>query len=61
MKLEGLCPLTTAEALRRAVTIAPDIDAVVTKRERMTYAELDETVRRLRSALAARGVRRARG
>lgn len=58
MKLEGLCPLTTAEALRRAVTIAPDIDAVVTKRERMTYAELDETVRRLRSALAAHDVRR---
>ncbi|WP_410652790.1 AMP-binding protein [Amycolatopsis sp. cmx-4-54] len=57
MELTGICPLTTDEALRRAVTIAPDVEAVVTAHSRITYAELAAEVARLRSALAGASVR----
>lgn len=57
MELAGICPLTTAEALRRAVAIAPGVEAVVTAHSRVTYAELAADVAEIRSALAAAGVR----
>jgi fatty-acyl-CoA synthase len=56
MKLEGICPLTTAEALRRAVAIAPEIEAVVGPDGRLTFAELEQEVSQLRAALIASGV-----
>ncbi|WP_433272287.1 AMP-binding protein [Actinosynnema sp. CS-041913] len=52
----GICPLTTDAVLRRAATIAPDLEAVVTPQGRTTYAELAAEVPRIRSALAAAGV-----
>ncbi|RKT56122.1 AMP-binding protein [Saccharothrix australiensis] len=54
----GICPLTTDAALRRAATIAPDLEAVVTPHDRVTYAELAAEVARVRSALAAAGIGR---
>ncbi|WP_113701825.1 AMP-binding protein [Nonomuraea lactucae] len=56
MELTGLCPLTTEDALRRAAAIGPDVEAVVTTRGRITYAELADEVARVRAALAAAGV-----
>ena len=38
LDLRGVCPLTTADALRRAVTIGPDVEAVVASDGRVTYA-----------------------
>ena len=35
-----LCPLTTDAALRRAVALAPDVEAIVGPGGRLTYAEL---------------------
>ncbi len=58
MMMEGLCPLTTAEALRRAVTVAPDIEAIVGPDGRLTYAELAAEVAQVRSALIASGVQK---
>ena len=56
--LEGLCPLTTAEALRRAAAIAPDVEAVVASSGRITFAALEREVAAIRAALVAAGVRR---
>ena len=58
MDLKAICPLTTTEALRRAVAIAPDVEALVTSDGRLTYAELDRDVAAIAAALAAQGVRR---
>jgi fatty-acyl-CoA synthase len=58
MDLASVCPLTTAGALHRAVTIGPDIEAVVGPTQRLTYSELSEQVARIRAALSAAGVRR---
>ncbi len=58
MQLEGICPLTTAAALARAVAIAPDVEAIVAGDGRLTYAELDREVAALRARLAALGIRR---
>ncbi len=58
MELDGLCPLTTEAALRRAAAIAPDVEAIVGPDGRLTFAALAEEVARLRAALAAAGVGR---
>ncbi len=58
MDLRTLCPLTTAEALRRAAVIGPDVEALVAPDGRITYAELERDVAATASALAAQGVRR---
>lgn len=56
--LDGVCPLTTDEALRRAVTIAPYLDAIVADDARLTFGELYDAVSQVRSALVGMGVRR---
>lgn len=58
MQLETICPLTVADSLARAVAVAPEIEAVVAGDGRLTYAELDAEVARLRAALAALGIAR---
>lgn len=58
MDLTGICPLTTADVLRRAATVVPDVDAVVDETERVDFASLSAEVAVLRSALAAAGVER---
>lgn len=58
MDLSGICPTTTAAALARAVTIAPDIEAIVASDGRLTYRQLSEDVARIASALTAYGVKR---
>ncbi|WP_448955340.1 class I adenylate-forming enzyme family protein [Labrys neptuniae] len=55
--LRAACPLTTADALARAVAIAPDVEAVVASDGRVTYAELDHNVTRIAAALVAQGVK----
>ncbi len=60
-----LCPLTTDAALRRAVALAPDVEAIIghavgtaaAPEARLTYAELAAEVDRIRAGLAAMGVR----
>jgi fatty-acyl-CoA synthase len=56
--LRSICPLTTADALRRAAALAPDVEALVAPDGRITYAELEQRVNRLMPALARLGVRR---
>ena len=46
--LSVVCPLTTAEALARAVAVAPDVEAVVTARRRVSYAALEHDVSSIR-------------
>jgi fatty-acyl-CoA synthase len=58
MDLRIACPLTTAAALRRAVMIGPDVEAVVAPDGRLTYAELERNIAAVSAALAAQGVRR---
>ncbi|GAB3504572.1 AMP-binding protein [Amycolatopsis cihanbeyliensis] len=58
VELAAVCPLTTEDVLRRAVGIAPELEAVVTPQERVGYAELASEVATIRSALAAAGVGR---
>ena len=53
-----LCPLTTDAALRRAVALAPDVEAIVGPGGRLTYAELDAEVARIRAGLHGLGVQR---
>lgn len=57
-ELPDVCPLTTGAALRRAVAVGPEIEAVVSPQGRITYAELNAEVTRIRGALAASGVER---
>jgi len=49
-------PLTPLSFLARAAAVYPDKTAVIHGERRFSYAELDRRVRRLASALAARGV-----
>ncbi|MXP65312.1 fatty-acid--CoA ligase [Roseomonas sp. M0104] len=56
--MEGICPLTGEAALRRAVAIAPEVEAIVAPAGRITYAALAAEVAAIRAALAAAGVRR---
>jgi fatty-acyl-CoA synthase len=56
MNLSDICPLTTASALARAATIGPDVEAIVASDGRLTYAELDREVARIRDALVAVGI-----
>uniref|UniRef100_A0AAU3H3E4 AMP-binding protein n=1 Tax=Streptomyces sp. NBC_01401 TaxID=2903854 RepID=A0AAU3H3E4_9ACTN len=58
MNLRPVCPLTAHEALERAALLAPDVEAVVTADERITYAALAAEVARVRAALAAAGIGR---
>jgi fatty-acyl-CoA synthase len=58
LDLAHICPTTTAAALARAVTIAPDVEAVVASDGRLTYRQLNEDVARIAAALAAHGVTR---
>ncbi|MBN6038090.1 AMP-binding protein [Amycolatopsis sp. 195334CR] len=58
MDLRTACPLTTHEALARAALLAPDVEAVVTADERITYGELAAAVDRIRDALVAAGIGR---
>ena len=56
--LRTACPLTTHEVLARAALLAPDVEAVVTATERITYGELAALVPRIRAGLAAAGIGR---
>ncbi|MBB4913705.1 AMP-binding protein [Streptosporangium saharense] len=56
MDLRTACPLTPHEALDRAALLAPDVEAVVTPDDRITYAELAGEVARIRAALTAAGI-----
>ncbi|MCX4791784.1 AMP-binding protein [Streptomyces sp. NBC_01221] len=56
MNLRQTCPLTAHEALERAALLAPDVEAVVTAEERLTYGALAAEVTRIRAALAAAGI-----
>jgi fatty-acyl-CoA synthase len=58
LDLTAVCPLTAADALRRAVTIAPDLEAVVGPHRRVTFEQLDGEVQRIRRALRKAGIRR---
>lgn len=58
IELEGICPLTTAEALRRAAMLAHDLEAVVAPDGRATFGELAEEVAHVSAALAAAGIGR---
>lgn len=51
-----LCPLTTDAALRRAVALAPDVEAIVGPGGRLTYAELEAEVAAIRAGLHGLGV-----
>ena len=51
-----LCPLTTDAALRRAVALAPDVEAIVGPGGRLTYAELEAEVTAIRAGLHGLGV-----
>jgi fatty-acyl-CoA synthase len=57
MNLHVCCPLTTADALRRAAIIGPDVEAMVAPDGRRTYAELERDVAATAAALAVQGVR----
>ena len=56
--LTGVCPLTTESALHRAAIVGGEVEAVVTRSARITYAELSAEVATIRAALAASGVGR---
>ena len=58
MDLRTACPLTAHEALDRAALLAPDVEAVVTEQERITFGELAADVTRIRAALVGAGVGR---
>jgi fatty-acyl-CoA synthase len=58
MDLPRICPITTEDALQRAVAIAPEVEAIVSPAGRITFAALAEESARIRAALAAAGVKR---
>lgn len=58
LDLDLICPLTTASALARAVSIAPDVEAIVAPDGRITYQELASRVSSIRAGLVAQGVRK---
>lgn len=55
--LSGASPLTIAATMDRVVRCYPDAEAVVDSVLRLTYRELDDTVRRFVTQLRAEGVR----
>ncbi|NTT87891.1 AMP-binding protein [Tabrizicola fusiformis] len=57
MMIGPLCPTTVQDALVRAATLAPDLEAIVAPDGRMTFGELGVEVARVRAALASSGVR----
>lgn len=58
MNLASMCPLTTQDALNRALAVAPEVEAVVAADGRLTYAELAAKVAETRAALVAAGIGR---
>ncbi|MGG5817374.1 AMP-binding protein [Falsiroseomonas sp. HW251] len=58
MDLSRICPVTTQDALDRAVAIAPDVEAIVAPAGRVTFGALAEEVARIRAGLVAAGVKR---
>lgn len=56
--IDSLCPVTVQDALARAATLAPDVEALVAPDGRVTFAELAEQVARLRAALHGLGVQK---
>ncbi|CVI62507.1 class I adenylate-forming enzyme family protein [Agrobacterium leguminum] len=52
----GACPLTITATLDRVVRCYPDAEAVVDSATRLTYRELDETVRRFVTQLRIEGI-----
>ncbi|MBZ6198842.1 AMP-binding protein [Streptomyces olivaceus] len=58
LDLAAACPLTAHAALERAALLAPDVEAVVTAAERITYRDLAAEVVRVRAALTAAGIGR---
>ena len=58
MNVDAMCPVTVADSLARAVATAPEIEALVAGDGRLTYAELDADVARLRAALVSAGIGR---
>lgn len=56
--IDRFCPVTVNDALARAVTLAPDVEAVVAPDGRLTFAQLAEEVERIRSSLVGLGVAR---
>lgn len=56
MNQSELCAQTTAAALERAITLCPDVEAIVGPDGRVTYAELGARVAEIRAALVAAGV-----
>jgi fatty-acyl-CoA synthase len=53
-----LCAVTIADALARARSLVPEVEAIVAPDGRLTYAQLDAEVKRVRAALWVAGVRR---
>lgn len=53
----AVCPLTTADALRRAAILAPDVEAVVDSTRRVSFRELEREVGLIQTALERAGVR----
>ncbi|WP_158743499.1 AMP-binding protein [Acidisphaera sp. L21] len=56
MNLASMCPLTTDDALRRAIAVAPEVEAIVASDGRLSYAQLGAAVAKTRAALTAAGV-----
>lgn len=54
--IDEICPVTTADVLRRAALAVPDNEAFVAGGTRRTFATLADDVGRARAALAASGV-----
>lgn len=54
--VSDLCPVTVQAALKRAASLAPDVEAIVGPDGRLTFAELEAEVARVRAALAVSGV-----
>ncbi|WP_217578694.1 class I adenylate-forming enzyme family protein [Mesorhizobium sp. GbtcB19] len=58
LELEGLFPLTVADALRRTAATAPDIEAIVAPDGRITWGALADDVARVSAGLVAQGIRK---
>ncbi|RWC07254.1 AMP-binding protein, partial [Mesorhizobium sp.] len=58
LELEGLFPLTVADALRRTAATAPDVEAIVAPDGRITWGALADDVARVSAHLAAQGIRK---
>lgn len=54
--IDDACPVTTDQALRRALQVAPHLEAIVDATNRHTYQELGRDVARARAGMDAMGV-----